>query len=158
VFLSLFFYFKSICLFLAFIDDYKFALGYIVIMKREINLLVEDFLEKIRTTNYFSKIEFIILYGSSLGLYHLGDSDIDICLYLDKEKENLSKIRLELLKRFDDKFDIQMFQLLPLYVQVEVLKGKILYVKEEDRIYEIANETIDEYEEFYPFYLDYINR
>ncbi|KKM67793.1 hypothetical protein LCGC14_1467580 [marine sediment metagenome] len=45
-----------------------------------------------------------------------------------------------------------------LNVQIEVLKGKVLYVKEEDRLYEIANETIEEYEEFYPFYLDYINR
>ncbi len=127
-------------------------------MEKEINHLVKDFLEQLRDTEYFSKIEFIILYGSSLDLYHLNDSDIDICLYIDDEKKNLSIIRLELLKKFNENFDIQMFQLLPLYVQIEVLKGKILYVKEEDRIYEIANETIDEYEEFYPFYLDYINR
>ena len=127
-------------------------------MEREINHLVKPFLKQLRDTEYFSKIEFIILYGSSLGLYHLDDSDIDICLYLDDEKKSLSKIRLELLKKFNEKFDIQMFQLLPLYVQVELLKGKILYVKDEDRIYEIANETIDECEEFYPFYLDYINR
>ena len=127
-------------------------------MEEKINQLVDDFLEQLRETEYFSKIEFIILYGSSLGLYHLDDSDIDICLYIDDEKKNLSKIRLELLKKFKENFDIQMFQLLPLYVEIEVLKGKILYVKDEDRIYEIANETIDEYEEFYPFYLDYINR
>ena len=127
-------------------------------MEREINHLVKDFLEQLRDTEYFSKIEFIILYGSSLGLYRLDDSDIDICLYIDDEKKNLSIIRLELLKKINDNFDIQMFQLLPLYVQIEVLKGKILYVKDEDRIYEIANETIDEYEDFYPFYLDYINR
>ena len=143
---------------LPFIDDYIFLLGYYVIMEREINQLVKDFLELLRDTKYFSKIDFIILYGSSLGLYHLDDSDIDICLYIDDEENNLSTIRLELLKKSNEKFDIQMFQLLPLYVQIEVLKGKILYVKDEDRIYEIANETIDEYEEFYPFYLDYINR
>ena len=143
---------------LPFIDDYILLLGYYVIMEREINQLVKDFLEQLRDTKYFSKIEFIILYGSSLGLYHLDDSDIDICLYIDDEEKNLSKIRLELLKKFNENFDIQIFQLLPLYVQIEVLKGKILYVKEEDRIYEIANETIEEYEEFYPFYLDYINR
>jgi len=143
---------------LPFIDDYIFLLGYYVIMEREINQLVKDFLEQLRDTELFSNIEFIILYGSSLGLYHLGDSDIDICIYIDNEKKNLSEIRLELLKRLNDKFDIQMFQLLPLYVQIEVLKGKILYVKEEDRIYEIAYETIEEYEEFSPFYLDYINR
>ena len=143
---------------LPFIDDYIFLLGYYVIMEREINQLVKDFLELLRDTKYFSKIDFIILYGSSLGLYHLDDSDIDICLYIDDEENNLSTIRLELLKKSNEKFDIQMFQLLPLYVQIEVLKGKILYVKEEDKIYEIANETIDEFEEFYPFYLDYINR
>ena len=127
-------------------------------MEREINQSVKDFLEQLKGTEYFSKIEFIILYGSSLGLYHLADSDIDICVYFDDEKKNLSKIRLEILKRFNENFDVQMFQLLPLYVQIEVLKGKILYVREEDRIYEIANETIEEYEDFYPFYLDYINR
>ena len=143
---------------LPFIDDYIFLLGYYVIMEREINQLVKDLLEQLRDTKYFSKIEFIILYGSSLGLYHLDDSDIDICLYIDDEEKTLSKIRLELLKKFNENFDIQMFQLLPLYVQIEVLKGKILYVKEEDRIYEIAYETIEEYEDFYPFYLDYINR
>ena len=58
----------------------------------------------------------------------------------------------------NENLDIQIFQLLPSYVQIEVLKGKVLYVKEEDRLYEIANETIEEYEEFYPFYLDYFNR
>jgi len=127
-------------------------------MERDTNQLVKDFLDQLKGIEYFSKIEFIILYGSSLGLYHLADSDIDICVYFDDEKKNLSKIRLEILKSVNENFDVQMFQLLPLYVQIEVLKGKILYVREEERIYEIANETIEEYEDFYPFYLDYINR
>ena len=118
-------------------------------MNREINQLVKDFLEELGKNEYFSKIEFIILYGSSLGLYQLDDSDIDICIYMDDTKNNLSKTRLKLLKRFDGKLDIQMYQLLPLYVQIEVLKGEILYVKDIDKIYEIADETIEEYEEFY---------
>ncbi len=127
-------------------------------MNREIKQLTEKFLEQLRASKYFSKTEFAILYGSSLSKYHLEDSDIDICLFIDAEKRTLSEIRLELLKKFNDEFDIQMFQLLPLYVQIEVLKGKILYVRNEEKLYEIANETIEEYEEFYPFYLDYINR
>jgi len=127
-------------------------------MNREIKQKIEEFLEKIRETEHFSKIEFIILYGSSLGSYHLDDSDIDICFYIDDELENLSRIRLKLLKNCSGKFDIQMYQLLPLFIQIEVLKGEILYIKDLDRIYEIAYETLDEYEDFYPFYLDYINR
>jgi len=127
-------------------------------MNREIDQLTKHFLEHLEQTKFFSKIEFVILYGSSLSSYHLDDSDIDLCLYIDEEKKVLSRIRLELLKIFNEQLDIQIFQLLPLYVQIEVLKGKVLYVKEEDRLYEIANETIEEYEDFYPFYLDYINR
>ncbi len=127
-------------------------------MKREIEQLTKYFLRYLEQTKFFSKIEFVILYGSSLSSYHLDDSDIDLCLYIDEEKNVLSSIRLKLLKMFNEQLDIQIFQLLPLYVQIEVLKGKILYVKQENRLYEIANETIEEYEEFYPFYLEYINR
>lgn len=127
-------------------------------MKREIEQLTKQFLEQLENTEFFSKVEFVILYGSSLSSYYLDDSDIDFCLYIDEKKKILPRIRLELLKKSIEKFDIQMFQLLPLYVQIEILKGEVLYVKEEDRLYEIANETIDEYEEFYPLYLDYIDR
>ena len=127
-------------------------------MNREIEQLTKHFLGHLEQTKFFSKIEFVILYGYSLSSYHLDDSDIDLCLYIDGEKKTLSNIRLELLKIFNENLDIQIFQLLPLYIQIEVLKGKVLYVKDEDKIYEIANETIDEFEEFYPFYLEYINR
>lgn len=126
-------------------------------MNREIEQKIEEFLEKIRNTEYFSKIEFIILYGSSLGSYHLDDSDIDICIYVDDKRENLSRIRLNLLEKFSSKFDIQMYQLLPLYVQIEVLKRDLLYVKNMDKVYEIAYDTIEEFQDFYPYYLDYIN-
>lgn len=127
-------------------------------MKSVIKEKINELLEELRETKIFPKIEFVILYGSSLSSYHLEDSDVDICLYIDEERNKLSKIRLELLKKFNGNLDIQIFQLLPLYVQIEVLKGEILYMRREERLYEIANETIDEYEEFYPFYLDYINR
>ena len=127
-------------------------------MKSVIKEKINELLEELRETKIFPKIEFVILYGSSLSSYQLEDSDVDICLYIDEERNKLSKIRLELLKKFNGNLDIQIFQLLPLYVQIEVLKGEILYMRREERLYEIANETIDEYEEFYPFYLDYINR
>ena len=127
-------------------------------MKKEIKRAIDTFLVKMRRTEYFSKIEFIILYGSYLGDYHYDDSDIDICIYIQEDERNLAEIRLNLLKKFEDKFDIQIFQLLPIYIQIEVLKGKVLYMRDENMIYEIAYETIEEYEEFSPLYKDYINR
>ena len=127
-------------------------------MKIEIENLIEKFLEEIKKSEFFSKIEFIVLFGSYLSNYHLDDSDVDICLYIKDNQKNLAKFRLNLLKKFPDKLDLQIYQLLPTYIQVEVLKGKFLYIKNEDHAYEIAYETIEEYEDFHPLYLDYINR
>jgi len=127
-------------------------------MKNEKVQLIDNFLKEIRKTEFFSRVEFIILFGSCITNYALKDSDIDLCLYISGENKNLAKIRINLLTRFDDKFDIQIFQLLPLYVQIEVLKGRVLYTRDENFLYKIAQDIIEEYEEFYPFYLDYINR
>ncbi len=65
-------------------------------MKCEIKQLIKGFLEQLNDIKVFSKIEFVILYGSSLNAYHLYDSDIDICIYINEEKKKLPKIRLEL--------------------------------------------------------------
>ena len=129
-----------------------------MIMKDEIENLIGKFLVEIKKTKYSSKIEFIVLFGSYLSEYHFDDSDVDICIYIQNNEKNLAKIRLDLLKMFDEKLDIQIFNLLPIYIQIEVLKGKFLYIKDENRAYEIAYETIEEYEDFLPLYLDYINR
>ena len=111
-------------------------------MKVEIENLIEEFLEEIKKSEFFSKIEFIVLFGSYLSDYHLDDSDVDICLYIKDNQKNLANFRLNLLKKFSDKLDVQIYQLLPTYIQVEVLKGKFLYIRNEDLVYEIAYETI----------------
>jgi hypothetical protein len=92
-------------------------------MKVAIENKIERFLEEIKLTEIYPKIEFIVLYGSYLSKYYLEDSDVEICLYIQDDKKNLSKIRLDLLTKFDHTFDIQIYQLLPIYIQVEILKG-----------------------------------
>jgi len=126
-------------------------------MDKDIKQSIEEFLELIKKEKIYPRIEFIVLYGSSLSDYFYKDSDIDICIYIEVEKKELAKIRLNLLKKLDEKFDIQIFQLLPIYVQVEILKGEFLYMRDEFKVYKIANDIIEEFEDFYPFYLDYIN-
>ena len=95
----------------------------------------------------------VALYGSSL---KGKGRDIDICLYLDKKYNNLfmSKKRLDYLKYFN--YDIQVFQQLPIYIRKRILKGKILYSKNEDRLYEIAYDTRKEFNYFEKYYNDYL--
>lgn len=87
--------------------------------------------------------------------------DVDLCVVLDKNynaKELFAK-RLKYLSRAQDKFDIQIFQQLPLYVRISVLKeGKFLYLKDKRKIYNISYETLKNYNFFERYYLDYIEQ
>ena len=86
----------------------------------------------------------VALFGSSLS----GKGrDVDICIFLKEKKSNLlmTRKREDYLKEVSDKFDIHIFQQLPLYIRMRILKGKILFVRDEDVLYEIAFSTIKEF-------------
>ena len=86
--------------------------------------------------------------------------DIDICLVLDKKYSNLDMInkRLKFLSVTPSKFDIQIFQQLPLYVRQRILKeGKILICKNEDFLYQLAYLTIKDFNLFERIYNVYLN-
>ena len=98
----------------------------------------------------------IALFGSSL---KGKGRDIDICLFMNKKYSNLhmSKKRLKFLKSLNSKFDIQIFQQLPVYIRIKILKeGKILYCKKEKLLYDIAFSTIKEFSGFKEIYESYI--
>ncbi len=103
------------------------------------------------------KVMAVALFGSSL--YRKG-RDIDLCLFLDKKYTNLemSKKRLDYLKEVSDKIDIQIFQQLPIYIRIRIIKEcKILLEKNSDFLYGIAFDTIKEfklYEKLYFMYLE----
>ena len=102
----------------------------------------------------------IFLFGSVVREEQTHLSDIDICLLLVPtptpfEPTDLSRKRLDYLKDFA--FDIQIFQQLPLYVRRRVLKeGRILFVRDEVLLYELAFHTAQAFEDFRPFYLSYL--
>lgn len=102
----------------------------------------------------------VILYGSSARQEQGEDSDVDICLVL-ASNQNLSKEifmsrkRLDYLKEFS--FDIQIFQQLPLYIRHRVLKeAKVLFVRDEELLYELAVRTIRSFEDFKHIYYSYL--
>lgn len=97
----------------------------------------------------------IILYGS----YARGEEarDVDLCLVLfpDRTQKGFDK-RLEY--SYYDLIDVQVFQDLPLYMRPRIIKeGKVLHVKDEDLLYDIAIKTAKEYELYRPKYEMYLN-
>ncbi len=97
----------------------------------------------------------VALFGSSL---KGKGRDVDICIFLKEKLGNLemSKKGLEFLAGLPDKFDVNIFQQLPVYIRARILKGKILFVKDEDALYEIAFSTIKEFESYKKLYEMYL--
>lgn len=121
---------------------------------------IDRFIKKLKETGEFSRVKFAILYGSTAKGYTTKDSDLDICVYYDtNDKGKMSDFRLKLLTKLcDDKYDIQIFQLLPLYIKIEAIKGEVIYAKDKNFLYETALETLREYELFEPHLHQYIYR
>lgn len=119
--------------------------------KENIRFVVDD-IKKIGG----KKIKLIILYGSFAEGKQTLLSDIDLAVYYDGTKEERFKFRMKILGNVNDKFDIQTFQNLPLYVKKEVLKGKVIYCKESRFIYELERSTSKEFDDFKHRFYDYI--
>jgi predicted nucleotidyltransferase len=102
----------------------------------------------------------VFLYGSVARKEQTDLSDIDLCLVLVPKitpigPTALSRKRLDYLKDFT--FDIQIFQQLPLYVRRRILKeGRILFVRDEALLYELAFYTAQAFEDFRHIYLSYL--
>ena len=113
--------------------------------------------EVIKQAKTDGKITAVALFGSSL---KGNGRDIDLCIFLDKKYSNLemSKKQLDFMKNAKSNFDIQIFQQLPIYIRMRILKeGRILLDKNPEFLYNLAFDTIKEFEFFrksYEIYLE----
>lgn len=100
----------------------------------------------------------IFLFGSAARNEACKESDVDICLVMEKRcytPEELYQKRLSYLKLFD--MDVQIFQQLPLYIRIRIIKeGKVLFCRDEDRLYEVVFRAIREFSDFEHIYRDYL--
>lgn len=99
----------------------------------------------------------VLLFGSYARKEHF--RDIDLCLVLDKKYSNneMTEKRLKYYSMLPNVFDIQVFGQLPLYIRKKILEeGKVLFCKDEDKLYEIAGDTVIEFEQFKGIYNSYI--
>jgi predicted nucleotidyltransferase len=122
----------------------------------EIDELVKTNVEKLKNLDGFEKVRFIILYGSAAEGTARENSDIDLCIDFDAGDYESSKFRLRVLSELPDFFDVQIFAQLPVYVKKEVLKGKVIFCRDEEHLYEVAISTIKEFDDFKYRYYDYI--
>lgn len=114
--------------------------------------------ETIKKLDREGRVQFIILYGSHASGKHDKLSDIDLAVGYAGDRRQRFNFRIKVLGELGDEFDVQIFQDLPLYIRMEVLKGKALYVRDLKASSELALETIRDFEFFKPRFLDYIYR
>jgi hypothetical protein len=117
---------------------------------------IKIFIEKLKKMPDFNRVKFAFLFGSQINGNANKLSDYDFAVYYEGSKKERFNFRLKLLASLPDKFDIQIFQDLPLYVKITVFK-KLIYAKDLDFVYDTAYSTIKEFESFKKYYYDYLN-
>ena len=104
------------------------------------------------------KVDFIILFGSTVKNKNNKLSDIDLAVYFvgtDKERFNFRKLALGELP---DKVDLQIFQDLPLTVKKEVITGKVLFYRNYQFVFNEFMKVIKDFNTFEKYYDQYFNQ
>lgn len=99
------------------------------------------------------------LFGSYARNKATSTSDIDICIVMNPIRIaplELSQAKMRYLQLFPA-IDIQIFQQLPIYIRIRILKeGSILVCKDEDALYNLALKVITEYSDYEHIFKEYI--
>ena len=84
----------------------------------------------------------VILFGSwATGMGH-ERSDIDICIVAPSAEDKIALWRDAIAAIRDDRYDVRIFELLPLYLKMVVIEqGVVVY----------SRDVLELYEYFYPF-------
>ena len=100
-------------------------------MNSDIKLKIENLLKIVKELDKDNKVIFISIYGSSLTEKYNALSDIDVAVYYNGTKKERFKFRIQLFGKLSDKFDVHIFQDVPLYIRSEIIKtGEIIYTSD----------------------------
>jgi len=117
----------------------------------------ELILGRLQVLDGFSRVRFILLFGSVAEGRAVKDSDIDICISYDGSREDASRFRVAALTTLSDvNADIRIFEQIPLVMRIQALKGETIYAPDPDILYAVAYTTIRDYEAFQHRLQDYI--
>ena len=113
--------------------------------------LIDQVIRKAKDDN---RVIGVVLFGSSLlkSNYH----DIDLCLIPNTAGDSTELFK-EYLYSTQEPIDIRIFDELPLYIQVRVIKeGKILMQKNYDKIFQRYMDTLINWRDFEPHFQIYL--
>ncbi|MBI5148689.1 nucleotidyltransferase domain-containing protein [Candidatus Pacearchaeota archaeon] len=115
--------FEAISALIPFNQDFQLKHG--LLIKDMINEAREIILE----SKYLPKIKRIVLFGSVTENQLTLRSDIDIAVeFVGTTKKEATQFRLDMLKKVNEKIDIQVYNILPHKIQKEIdLKGRVIY-------------------------------
>ncbi|MBD3247207.1 nucleotidyltransferase domain-containing protein [Candidatus Pacearchaeota archaeon] len=116
----------------------------------------DKIIKKLKQMHVFDSVNFILLYGSEVNGKKTPISDIDIAVSLNLLKKERLKTRIKLSGELPEKYDIQIFEDLPLRVKISALKGKLLYCRDKEKLTLLAIQLKKDYEDFLPRYVYYI--
>lgn len=124
-------------------------------MKQPSKKQIDKYIEKFKKDK---QIIAVLLFGSYARKEYY--RDIDLCLVLDKKYSNkeMTEKLIYYSGRMPDIIDLKIFQLLPIYIRRDIFKeGKVLFCRDEDKLYEIAVDTVKEFELYKKIYYNYID-
>lgn len=117
----------------------------------------EQMLQKLEHIDGFEHVRFVLLFGSVAEGRAREDSDIDLCISFEGTKEEAMEYRFRVLAELSNtSADIWIFEVLPLYMRVQALKGAVLFCRDIDELYSKVWETIRDFESFRHRLDDYI--
>lgn len=116
----------------------------------------QELIKALKKLNLLTKTNCIILFGSVQKSTNNPLSDIDLCISLNLPPTERFRAKIKLAGMLPEKYDLQIFEDLPLYVQKSVLSGKVLYCKNNKSLVEKAISVINEYEDFKKIYEYYL--
>ncbi len=95
----------------------------------------------------------VILFGSALNSVNY--NDLDICLvFFPQVKESVNAF--DYILKSSEICDVSVLAELPVYIQKEVLKGKVLINKDYNTLFDIYIDILREWDDFHKRYWIYL--
>ncbi len=118
---------------------------------------MEEVVEKIKKIGG-GRVKFVFLFGSVATGKNNKFSDVDLAVYYEGSEKERFDFRVKVMGKLGDKYDVKIFQDLPLYLRADVLKGKLLYFSDRGFVYDVACETLRRFGDFKKYVDDYVER